>query len=394
MNILIIGTGAVSEVLVNFLKKDKNVKKIICATNNLAEAKKRIIIDKHNEKILLKKVDASKEQELLKISKNVDLIINASLPDFNEVIMKTALKVKANYQDLCSLLKDFKTPEQLKYHEAFKKNNLLALINTGVSPGITNLLAKSLSEELEKLETIKIRVLEEQITKEYIPSWSVKVTADEITAPTLIYKNKKYSFVTPFDDSELFEFPSPYGKREVVNIYGDEISTIPKYLNLKNVSYKAGGTDIVLAQTITKLGLLNTKPVKIGKQKVIPLEFFSKISPKIPTRDEIISLIKNKTIQNGIFISSVIGEGVKNRKKIMIEKTIMYPDLIKIQEIMPGTNYISYATGLTAYLFFKSSLEIKEKGVLPPEAIPYTVNKKILRELEKYCTIITKKNNI
>ncbi|MBU1202336.1 MAG: saccharopine dehydrogenase NADP-binding domain-containing protein [Nanoarchaeota archaeon] len=391
MKVLLIGTGAVGCVLSKFLAKDKIISKIICASIDIKRAKK--FIDTKNKKIKLVNLDASKKDQVIKAAKGVDVIINAGLPDFNENIMQAALKVKANYQDLCSHLKDLKTPEQLKYHEQFKKAKLTALINTGVAPGITNLLARDIADKLDSVNSIKIRILEEQKASEFIPSWSIQVTLDELSAPPLNYSNGKFRLLDPFEDFEEYEFPHPYGKRIAVNTYGDEISTLPKFIKAKNIDFKSSGTDIELSRVLYKMGLLSSKPIKFKNNKIVPLELFSQIAPKVPTPEEMKNLIKNKIIENSIFVSVVEGEGLKSGRKIRIKKTVIYPDLKQIQKVMPGATYISYPTGLAAYTFLKILPRIKEKGVFPPEALRPEIRKEVLLKLENNGIVVNEQSS-
>jgi saccharopine dehydrogenase (NAD+, L-lysine forming) len=387
MKVLLIGCGAVSYVLTNFLAKDIDVVKVVCASNNTNLAND--FINQNNDKISIIHLDASKKKDIINVAKGFDLIINASLPEFNETIMQAALEVKANYQDLCSYLEDLKTVEQLKYHDMFKKFKLIALINTGIAPGITNILAKDIADKFDELNSIKIRILEEQKAIDFIPSWSLKVTIDELNSPPLNFFEGNFKFVVPFEDFEEYVFPEPYGKKIAVNLYGDEISTLPNYINAKNIDFKCAGSDIDFARTICKLGLLNKNKIVVDNQEIIPLNIFSKLAPKVPTPKEMEKLIKDNIIKNAIFISVIQGDGIQSGRKIIIKKIVIYPDLINIQKIMPGATYISYPTALAAYAFFKIIKIIKKYGVFVPEALDNSIRKEILAKLENYNVIIT-----
>lgn len=89
MKILIIGTGAVSSVISKYLSRDKSISKIICASKEIKRA--REFIKTKNPKIRLVSLDASNIQEIANTASGVSLIINASLPRFNENIMEAVL---------------------------------------------------------------------------------------------------------------------------------------------------------------------------------------------------------------------------------------------------------------------------------------------------------------
>ncbi|MBI5398383.1 saccharopine dehydrogenase NADP-binding domain-containing protein [Candidatus Woesearchaeota archaeon] len=335
MKIVIIGTGAVASIASHFLAADKDVKELVCASNDLAGAKK--FIDTKNAKIRLEHVDASDAQSVREVAKGADLVINASLPNFNLIIMEAAISVGSNYQDSCSLLADNKTAEQLQLHKKFNDADRIALVNTGVAPGVTNLLAREAADQLDSVSDIKIRLVEETQGTEYISSWSPVVVMDEFSSPPLEYRDGAFQFVEPFEDAEDYEFPEPFGKRKTFNIYGDEVSTIPLYIKVKNVNFKAGGADVEIGKVLHKLGLFSKKSILLDGNKVIPLHFFSKLVPPVPSPQELIEWIKSGVVQNAAFVSAVEVIGKKSGKMVSIRETALYPDLKQIFKKFPGT---------------------------------------------------------
>ncbi|MBW3004890.1 saccharopine dehydrogenase NADP-binding domain-containing protein [Candidatus Woesearchaeota archaeon] len=380
MKILLIGAGAVGSVLSSMLCKDPCVSKVICASNDLKKA--REFLDLKNKKLSLIKLDASNTLQVAKAAKGCNLIINASLPDFNLKIMEAALKAKANYQDLCSLLADLKTAEQLSMHKKFKKKKLVALINAGIAPGITNLIAREIAEKFDKLDEIKIRLIEDQKASEFVYSWSPQVTLDELSAPPLAVRKGKFKLLANFGDAEQYDYPAPFGKRYAVNVYGDEISTIPKYIKLKNADFKSSGTDIDFSKALYKLGLFSSKEIDLNGKKIKPVDFFLKISPAVPSPKEMIRLIKQGVIENAVFASVVEGIGKQSGRNIKIKNTVIYPDLKEISKRFKGATYIAYPTALAAAAFAKIIPNMKNHGVFPPEALDENLRKDVLLELE------------
>ena len=105
--------------------------------------------------------------------------------------MNLALKYNTNYADLASdiykdeIISTLKFDQQILENE-FKSQNLFALINLGISPGITNFLIgekihslKNLPYEV-KIKKLEINLLEEIQSKKLIFSWSPKVAIDEL----------------------------------------------------------------------------------------------------------------------------------------------------------------------------------------------------------------------
>src|SRR4030042_1726251 len=197
MKIFIIGAGGVASALCKCLEKEKNISQVVCASKNPKKARGFIQVKNKKIKLLSNAVDASDIPRLAKAIRGFDLVINASLPNFNQQIMKAALKAKVNYQDLCSWLPDFKSAEQLRFHEKFRKAGLVGLINTGISPGITNILAAEANDKFEEVEEIKIRGIEEQKARQLIFAWSPAITLLELTFPAPVFRNKRTILVKP-----------------------------------------------------------------------------------------------------------------------------------------------------------------------------------------------------
>jgi len=379
MRVFIVGAGAVGSVIARFLDREKNVKEIICGDKNLKRA--REFINFKSKKLSFERVDACDEEGMVSVARDVDLIINAALPHFNIPIMKVALKAGADYKDLCSHLDESRRPKQLKFHDKFKKEGLVGLINTGISPGITNLLAMNSASKLDEVHSIKIRTLIDPNAIEPIFAMSPEITMEESTSPAVSYKDGKFKSIKPFQEAEYYEFPHPIGKRFVFSVYGDEIATLPTYIKTKNVDFKSGGVDVEASKLFYDMGLLSDKPLKVGKESFIPLEFFSKNLPSVPTPKEMIDLMHKGVVEDAFVVLVVELDGKKFGKKVSIRSSIVFPTLKEIAKILPGATYISYPTGLSAFSFSKIIPLIEEKGVFPPEALNPDLRDRVLLEL-------------
>lgn len=385
MKILLIGMGAVGSVISQYLSKDDEVSEIVCASNDIQRAKEFIV---ENDKIKLVEFDASNIDKIVDNANGVNLIINASLPRFNENILEAALRVGAHYQDLASELADLKTAEQLKFNEKFKKAGLTALINTGVAPGITNLLAREAADKLDEVEEIHFRCVEEQKASEFIFAWSVETTLDDLTAPPLVYRNGEFVLTKPFEDSEEYEFPEPFGKRHAFSVYGDEVATVSLFIKTKVVDFKSSGADIEFSKALSRLGLFSKEPMEFSGGKIIPLEFFKKIAPKVPSPQKMKQMIDEGIIENAFFAISVEMVGKEQGQDMRIKMNAKFPDLKEITKKFPGATYISYPTGTAAYSFSKIIPKMKTAGVFPPEALDDDMRKEVMLTLERNRIII------
>lgn len=380
MKILLIGAGAVASVISKYLENDEEITEVICGSNDLERAREFIT---ESGKIKLVAVDASRIDEIVGKAQNARLIINASLPRFNENILEAALHVGAHYQDLASELSDLKTAEQLIYDKKFKQAGLTALVNSGVAPGITNLLAREAADILDEVLEIHFRCVEEQKANEFVFAWSAETTLDDVTAPPLVFQNGTFAFTKPFEDSEEYEFPEPFGKRYAFSIYGDEVATVPLFIKTNVVDFKSSGADIEFSKALYRLGLLSKEPIEYNGLNIIPFEFFKKIAPKIPSPKHMKQMIDSGVIENAIFALFVEVAGKRKNQNMIVTMSAQFPDLKEITKIFPGATYISYPTGTAAYSFLKVIPKLKTAGVFPPEALEESARREVMLNLER-----------
>jgi saccharopine dehydrogenase-like NADP-dependent oxidoreductase len=359
IKIFIAGCGAVSHGLIQYLERDKQVKQILCCDKNLERATK--FLSENYKKTSLVKGDSSVTSEIVKLARGFDIIINASLPEFNLKLMRAAYRIGADYMDFCSYaggqskkLKELSNPEQFCYDGKFKKKKLLGLINAGVAAGISNIMVAECASRLSEVDSVKIVLLEEQKSRVPIFSWSPEVILDEIVAPPVVFRNGKFALEKPFYGKETIKFPAPIGKKRVAGGWGDEIITLPRYIKARNFEMKACGSELELETKIFK-----------GKN----LDYIANNAIVTPTPEEVENLVKNGIIKSAVFAILVEAVGMKGGRKETEKMYAIFPDAKQIVKKCSGATYISWPTGFAAYAFLKTMPKIKETGVMAPECL-------------------------
>ena len=99
MKISVIGVGAQGSGIASVLANIPEVSEAVCADIDLKRAQK--VVDKlKSDKLRPERVDANNVDDLFRIIKGSDTVINATLPKFNLNIMNSALESGAHYVDL------------------------------------------------------------------------------------------------------------------------------------------------------------------------------------------------------------------------------------------------------------------------------------------------------
>ncbi|MCG3709476.1 saccharopine dehydrogenase C-terminal domain-containing protein [Aliarcobacter butzleri] len=423
MKIVFFGVGAVCSVIARLLydlsKKSSNDEiKFLFVVRDIKKAKshffKNTEVLNNSEFLEIKNFEEifTNYNNYTKYLEKSTIFINTSIPDYNLSIMKLALAFKTNYADLASDIYNDNVISSLQFeqqslNEEFEKNSLFALINLGISPGITNFLIGERIYSLSnlpyetKVSKIEINLLEEIQSKQLIFSWSPKVAIEEISYSPLFFKKNKLKKIEPFSKSKTYKFPYFKNFVELYPVFQEEIISLKQsFKDVENIKMFVGGNEIELMKNLYQLNLLSNKYCYGYKDSEISINSIIKdVIPKMKSPQIIEDYIKNKTIKYAEFcaIADIYLEisYPQNSKKIKNVESIgisfnKYTNLIKTN--YSGSTYISYPTGIGAgILIFYTLLNQKLndiKGVLVTEKLPSILgpvtNDIIKRELSSY----------
>jgi len=390
MNILVLGCGTIGSTIIRLLLKEKFVDEVYCISKD--EKVARSFLLKDFNAIEHRETDALNFKAIKGFMKKCDFVVNA-LPSYVEVhgkdilvnlkILEFCLKVGVNYLDL-ACYGDYrrKIAEQLSLNKKFEKEKLVGLINAGISPGLTNVIVKDTSEEFDYLESVKIRTLEEQRGLEFVLPWSREGLLDVASDP-LVYRNYRFAIKEPFTEREMYEYPSPFGRMPCYLLSHDETYTIPHFMKVRNVDVKGGGGDIEILTALYKLGIFEDEKIRVGKFRISPKKFAYSIIKGTPTTREFVKILDNEILEDAFFGIFVDCKGNLGKSKILVKTYTIFSQKM-INKRLHGANYISYPTAISSTIFLKSIYKGKKlHGILPPEALPKAVRKRILNELER-----------
>ncbi|MDN5055664.1 saccharopine dehydrogenase C-terminal domain-containing protein [Aliarcobacter butzleri] len=423
MKIVFFGVGAVCSVIARLLydlsKKSSNDEiKFLFIVRDIKKAKshffKNTEVLNNSEFLEIKNFEEifTNYNNYTKYLEKSTIFINTSIPDYNLSIMKLALAFKTNYADLASDIYNDNVISSLQFeqqslNEEFEKNSLFALINLGISPGITNFLIGERIYSLSnlpyetKVSKIEINLLEEIQSKQLIFSWSPKVAIEEISYSPLFFKKNKLKKIEPFSKSKTYKFPYFKNFVELYPVFQEEIISLKQsFKDIENIKMFVGGNEIELMKNLYQLNLLSNKYCYGYKDSEISINSIIKdVIPKMKSPQIIEDYIKNKTIKYAEFcaIADIYLEisYPQNSKKIKNVESIgisfnKYTNLIKTN--YSGSTYISYPTGIGAgiLIFYTLLNQIFNdiKGVLVTEKLPSILgpvtNDIIKRELSSY----------
>lgn len=373
MRIFILGAGATGSLLAQLLERQGHI--VWCGDRDPARARR--FLGKKSI-IPVTAVNARNLRGIVRAAQDCQLIVNASASVFNEIVLRAALRLRAHYVDLSShLTRNPFQAEQFLYDKKFQEKGRAALINTGAAPGLSNLLVKRATEQVDEVISVQIRLYESSESDDPISQWSPEVSFDEAVSNPRIYRDKRFQMVKRFSELEKFRFPEPIGSVPVVLAAQDEVATLPRFIPMQELDVKIGGNEFDRLRRWHKQG-------KLSKSRGLPRRQF----PETPSPRKIAALIRRGILQNARFAMSVLVRGVNHLPKnddehLLLRSDVMFPTLYQIRRQGRYVTPVAYATSHVSELFIKNFPENTE-GVFAPEMLPQETRRSILSGLRKH----------
>ena len=371
MNLLIIGAGGVGTSVAMMIKragKDGDwAKKVILADYNEAQANEVANKLCGGGKFVADKIDAGDPESIKAVIKKhgATFALNAVEPRFNETIFDTCFEAKVPYMD-CAMTLSKRHPEkpyelahiklgdyQFAKHEEWKKAGLLAIVGSGVEPGMANVFARFAEKHLfDEIDEVGIRDGDNYAGADGDFGFSPWTTIEECLNPAAIWEKDKGWYTTrPFSEPDIFDFPCGIGPTEVVNVEHEEVLMIPRVVKCKRVTFKYGvPADFrQLLLNLERVGMDDaTRKIKVGDTEISPRDFLCKVIP--PTQDS----TKNMTGKG------CAGTWVTGKKDGLYRSVYLY-QVADNQECIKkyGTNSVVAQTAVMPVIM----LELVAKGI-------------------------------
>ena len=358
-SILQIGCGAVGTVLATHLCMDAAVDELVLADIDV-HATRRAVTQARSSKARGMSLDASDLGQLTQAMKGRDLVVNSSLPRFNQRIKEAALAAGIDYMDLATESSDPYVDDR-----QWKDAGRTALLGMGEDPGLSNVFARAGANGRESLESVRIRDGDTGSSPEsaFVSLFSPESFIEETTTPSRIWRDGRYETVPPFGAHEVFGFPPPLGPLSVYSVDHEEVDSLPRYLG-KGVQY----VDFKLSldePTVRKLkefqDLKNANPA--------PEDFARARRAFLASIPKPADLAGRVTGYSGVFVE-VKGSAGGRAKVHTFFMAMSHPDASRIHGAT-ATAYLT-GTGAAAGALLLATGRVKETGVIPPESLDPT----------------------
>ena len=364
--VLVLGSGAQGSTVVRNLDLEPNVGEILVADYDKAAVDHLVGMITKGKGY---QVDASKEEEIVKLAEGCDMVVNALPLIFAKNVLEAALKCKCDYQDFATgdnivegtednWLNGIKY-EYTHYREEFKKIGKLAVIGTGSAPGLMCVTARVAVREVDEAESIYMYVYEGAEAKRFLPFWWSVVTAiRDMDDDAYVFVNGEVKRTPAFSHPVTKVWP------EMGNIpveLCDHSHDEPVYVGLngkeffkgvKNAFFKYGGKGIEFAKPLKEAGLISHEEVDFKGAKFVPADWVVSVLPPAPKTPEEVKEILDEGLEMdaGAFVCEVYGK--KNGESVMVETHVFAPGVQESYDLK-GMSAEQYLTGQSGFLFTK-----------------------------------------
>ncbi|OGC92729.1 MAG: hypothetical protein A2142_04355, partial [candidate division Zixibacteria bacterium RBG_16_48_11] len=297
---------------------------------------------------------------VLRTIQNSDCVIGSTTYSHNLLLTRACIQARTNFCDLGGNI--YVVEKQRSLDEQAKKAGITVVPDCGLAPGMVNVLAYHWVKEFQSVEHLKIRVgglpRKPQNRLNYQLVFSVEGLINEYLEDAVILRDGKKQMVPCLTGEETLSFARPFQKLEAFCTSGGS-STLPETLSgkVRNLDYKTirypGHSQLI--RLLMDLSLFSSKPVRLGKQKVIPRQLTARLLTEyLPSNQPDVVLIR---IQ------------IEGKKKGRKTKTVY--DCIDYYDRKSKLTAMQRTTGFPVAIIAQMLAEgkIREKGVMPQEIV-------------------------
>ncbi|CAK6701775.1 MULTISPECIES: hypothetical protein [unclassified Synechococcus] len=310
----------------------------------------------------------------------IDLLVNAANPIFNLPMLELGLRLGAHTVDLASDMYDAETERSLTFAQygldhAFRAANRAALINLGISPGVTNFLVGLRLHELRsarrrdlRIESVDLYLLEDIDADEIVFSWSPLVALEELAARPRLLRDGRLQVLEPFSAAREHSFPHEVTATRQYPLYQEELLSLHRsFPEIDSIGIYTGGSEVELVKALFKLNLLSKRT--LPQQSELTVEAMVRaILPGMNKPRRIEDYLREGVIRRAHFAASAeirYTENVRNDRQSTIETVgvsyLRYRGLLNSP--YAGATYISYPTAVGAAILTWHALAfLREDG--------------------------------
>lgn len=349
IKIAVLGAGIVGSAIALDLAKNHEVTSLDISSDALANLNKR------DGRVTTVSVDLGDYSIYPELLKPFDYVVTAVPGFMGHKTLAAVIKAGKSVVDI-----SFSPENCLELDKEAKENNVTAIVDCGVAPGMSNLILGYHSErmQVENFECMVGGLPKRRIKPfEYKAPFSPVDVIEEYTRPARFIENGSIVTKPALSDTELADFEET-GTLESFNTDGlrSLLYTMPHIKNMKEKTLRyPGHTDLIKA--LIRAGFFDEEKLRYKGLEFSPREVSSAI---------LFNQWKPGPGEEEFTIMKIVISGIENG----LSKTIVY-NLFDEYDRLTGTSSMARTTGYTctAALHLLLDNTFTGKGVFPPELV-------------------------
>lgn len=348
MKIIVLGSGLVGNPMAVDLAKD--VQFTVGVADKNKEALNRV---PREHPVVTHLKDLSQPEEIKAAVSGYDMVINALPGCLGFCALKSVIEAKKNVVDI-----SFFPEDPFRLNSLAVKNGIIAIIDCGVAPGLSNILVGYAANFLDTTEMVKIYVgglPESRVWPyEYKAVFSLEDVLEEYTRPARIVENGGQVTKSALSGAEYMNFP---GLGTLEAFYTDGLRTLVQTIHAPSMEEKTlrYPGHIGMMKVLRETGFFSKEKIDIRGAQIRPFDVTAKLLwPKWKLREG----------DRDITVMKIFVEGMKGGKKLRY----VY-DLLDRYDDRTQTHSMARTTGYTATVVLRMIAHglYQKKGVTAPE---------------------------
>jgi len=349
-NAVILGCGLIGNTMARELAADEHFE--VTALDALPQNLQRL---SGIERLAPKQADLSNAAQLQSAIASADVVIGALPSKMGFATLETVIRAKKPYCDI-----SFMPQNVLKLDALAKESEVTAIVDCGVSPGLSNMMVAYGASLLDHAERAEIYVgglpWKRTWPYQYKAPFAPSDVIEEYTRPARFRENGAMVVRPALSEPELMDFAG-VGTLEAFNTDGlRSLLTTLDIPNMKEKTLRYPG-HIELMRVLRETGFFGEDAINVRGTTVRPLDVTSAL---------LFPMWKAEANEPEFTVLRVIVEGTKNGKPARHQF-----DLFDESDPKRGMSSMARTTGFPCVIVAKllAKGRIAQTGVLPPELI-------------------------
>lgn len=347
---IVLGAGMVGSVMAADMAADANFSVTVADARHDALA---LAKEKAGARLQTIEADLSDSAVLKRVIEPFDIVIGSLASRIAFKTLRAVIESKKNYADIAFMAED-----PLELDQLAKANGVTCVVDCGVAPGMSHMIAGAESVAMDSCDNIEIYVgglpRERRWPFEYKAPFSPSDVIEEYTRPSRLVEHGRVVTREALSEPELMDFPG-VGTLEAFNTDGlrSLVQTLKvPFMKEKTLRYPG---HIELMRVLRHIGLFGHDKIEVGGVAVRPIEVTAKLMfPKW----------KFEPGEEDVTVMRVIVDGTKKGKR-----TRVLWDLFDLYHQPSKSTSMSRTTGFpcTAMARMIAAGKFARPGVVVPE---------------------------